>query len=119
CSTGSHSLRDVWDAVEHVPTTSDKISRLHTSFECSFSNKIIAEGSIMQAMKKFFLLAITGWLLGSGCATKTTVTEDGRAIVPSAQDVPRQAQVGMTREEIESIYGHPARVFIRPNGETW
>lgn len=73
----------------------------------------------MRAMKKMFLLAIAGWLLGSGCATKSTVTEDGRAIVPPAEELPRQAQVGMTREEIESIYGHPGRVFVRPNGETW
>ncbi len=73
----------------------------------------------MRTMKKLFLVAIAGWLLGSGCATKTTVTGDGRAIVPPAQEAPRQAQVGMTREEIESIYGRPARVFIRPNGETW
>jgi len=67
-------------------------------------------------MKKLFLLAIAGWLLDSGCATRT-VTEDQRAIVPPPE--PRQAQVGMTREEIESIYGRPGRVFMRPNGETW
>jgi hypothetical protein len=68
-------------------------------------------------MRKLFLLAIAGCLLGSGCATRTTVTEDQRAVVPPPE--PRQAQVGMTREEIESIYGRPGRVFIRPNGETW
>jgi len=73
----------------------------------------------MQAMKKVFLVAIAGWLLGSGCATETRVNEDRTAIVPPAQDLPRQAQVGMTREEIERIYGRPGRVFIRPNGETW
>lgn len=70
----------------------------------------------MRTMNKLFLLAIAGWLLGSGCATRT-VTEDQRAIVPPPE--PRTAQVGMTREEIESIYGRPGRVFLRPNGETW
>ena len=82
-----------------------------------FPDTIIAERSIMRAMKKVFLLAIAGWLLGSGCATKTTVNEEQRAIVPPAE--PRQAQVGMTREEIEGIYGRPKRVFFTPNGETW
>jgi outer membrane protein assembly factor BamE (lipoprotein component of BamABCDE complex) len=70
----------------------------------------------MRVMKKLFLLAIAGWLLGPGCATRT-VTEDQRAIVPPPE--PRRAQVGMTREEIESIYGRPQSVFMRPNGETW
>lgn len=73
----------------------------------------------MQAMRKLILLAIAGWLLGSGCATRTTVTEDQRAVVPPAEDLPRQAQVGMTREEIERIYGRPKRVYITQNGETW
>jgi hypothetical protein len=70
-------------------------------------------------MKKLLFVAIAGWLLGSGCATQTRVTQDGRAIVPPAEELPRQAEVGMTREEIERIYGRPARVFLRPNGETW
>ena len=88
---------------------------MHTA-TCSFPGAINAERSILRTMKKLFLLAIAGWLLGSGCATRT-VTEDQRAIVPPP--APRQAQVGMTREEIESIYGRPGRVFFRPNGETW
>ena len=73
----------------------------------------------MLVMKKLFLLTIAGWLLGSGCATRTTVTEDQRAVVPRADELPREAQVGMTREEIERIYGRPKRVFITQNGETW
>jgi outer membrane protein assembly factor BamE (lipoprotein component of BamABCDE complex) len=83
------------------------------------SNVVIAETSNLQVMINLFLMAMAGWLLVSGCATNTTVTPDGKAVVPPANDEPRRAEVGMTREEIESIYGRPARVFIRPNGETW
>jgi hypothetical protein len=73
----------------------------------------------MQLMKKLFLLAIAGWLLGSGCASETTVNENQRAVAPPPQQLPREAQIGMTREDIERIYGRPGRVFARPNGETW
>jgi hypothetical protein len=89
------------------------------AFECSFPGAIIADGPIMPVMRKLFWLAIAASLLGSGCATRTTVTEDQRAVVPPAEELPRQAEVGMTREEIERIYGRPKRVFLTQNGETW
>jgi hypothetical protein len=89
------------------------------AFKCTFPGAIIDEVFMMRTMKKLLLVAVAGGLLGSGCATQTRVTADGRAIVPSAQDLPRQAEVGMTREEIERIYGRPARVFLTQNGETW
>ena len=71
----------------------------------------------MRAMKKTFLLMIIGALLGSGCATQ--VNNEQRAITPPPEESPRVAQVGMTREEIEGIYGRPKAVIVTQTGETW
>lgn len=71
----------------------------------------------MRGMKTIFLLTIIACLLVPGCATR--VEDDQRAITPPPQEAPREAQVGMTREEIEGIYGRPKAVIMTQNGETW
>lgn len=71
----------------------------------------------MRAMKKIFFLMMMGALLGSGCATH--VSNEQRAITPPPEEFPREAQVGMTREEIERIYGRPKAVIVTQTGETW
>ena len=83
----------------------------------SFPGANTGRASILKAMKKIFLLMMIAPLLGSGCATK--VNENQRAITPPPEELPRKAQVGMTREEIERIYGRPKAVIMTQNGETW
>jgi len=67
-------------------------------------------------MKKVFLLMMIGSLLIAGCATR--VSDNQRSVAP-AEELPREAQVGMSREEIERIYGRPKAVIMTQTGETW
>lgn len=60
---------------------------------------------------------ILGWLLAAGCASNPN---NGHPAVPaSSEELPREASVGMTREEIARIYGEPKSVIMTQNGETW
>jgi hypothetical protein len=68
-------------------------------------------------MKRIFLLIALGALLSPGCATK--VNDNQRAITPPAEELPQEAQIGMTREDIDRIYGHPKAVIMTQGGEMW
>jgi hypothetical protein len=47
------------------------------------------------------------------------VNEEHRAVIPPAQELPQEARIGMSREEIERIYGRPKAVIMTQGGEMW
>jgi outer membrane protein assembly factor BamE (lipoprotein component of BamABCDE complex) len=66
-------------------------------------------------MKKFIPFLLAAVFIFAGCTTNETASQPK----PTAQDNGKNPEVGMTRDQVVSLYGKTDNIRASSEGETW